>query len=51
MFEGFEDDECPDCGRYTKSGSWCNQCLDEKDLDLDESEERKRNWLQENQEY
>jgi hypothetical protein len=47
--EMFPEDCCPDCSNYTHDGSWCEDCLD--DVDLDEHEERKRSMLFEEQEY
>jgi hypothetical protein len=44
----FPEDSCSECGTYTHDGSWCEDCLDE--IDLDEYEERKRQWLAEAQE-
>ncbi|AHK11545.1 hypothetical protein S140_138 [Shewanella sp. phage 1/40] len=36
--------ECRDCGDYAPDGGWCDRCLD--DVDIEEYEERKREWLE-----
>jgi len=42
---------CHECGNYSQDGSWCQDCLDKCDDQLEEYEERKRARLAEQQEY
>lgn len=41
--------ECPECGDFSPDGGWCDECLDK--VDIEEHEERKREWMREQQEY
>ena len=37
-----DDYSCPDCGNYTSDGSWCEECLDEVDIEAYEEQRRER---------
>lgn len=41
--------ECPECGDFSPEGYWCDKCLDK--ADIEEHEERRREWIAEQQEY
>ena len=49
MDETLDYFECPECGDYSPEGGWCESCLDK--VDIEEHEERRREWLAEQQEY
>ena len=49
MTDYLDDYSCHECGNYTPDGSWCDECLDEVDIDL--HEEQRRGRISEEQEY
>lgn len=49
MNETLDYFECPECGDYSPDGGWCEVCLDKVDIEV--YEERKREWLAQQQEY
>lgn len=51
LFEEYSEDVCVDCGVPSHGSSWCYDCLDKYDGDIEEHEERKHKQLFEQQEY
>ena len=45
----YEEDLSCTCGKYTSDGSWCDECLD--DVDIEAHEEQRRERMREQNEY